>query len=214
MDADDPGAEQVDEHINEAIKYLRAILREHRKSAFFIDPSPTTFVTVAGEQTVSLPATFESLEGVDIRIDGFWYPAVEFDFADRHKFGENRPWNVMDDGRVNARYTLLGDKLFFQDPPDAIYSGRIWQTAGHVALTDDATTINLWTYEGMVVDQAAQFCLEDDELDASHLERSVARWEQKIKRLASRRDRSGHTTARDVTGATNNLRSNDRERIP
>ena len=213
MDADDPGATLLDENINGGIKYLRSILREHRPAGFLIEPTATTFVTVAGTHTVALPATFESLEGVDVQIGGIWYPAVEFMFADRHKWGQNKPWHLLEDGRVNARYSIVGDKLFFQDPPDAVYTGRIWFTAVHVDLTA-GDSANLWSYEDLVIDFAAQQCLEDDELDASHLERSVQKWETKIRRLAKRRDRSGHTAVRDVTSSTYNLRDRDRERVP
>lgn len=214
MDADDPGAELLDEHINAGIKYLRSILRECRPAGFFINPTPTAFVTVAGVQTIALPDDFEALEGVDVQIGGLWYPAIEFVFADRHKYGQNRPWSLTEDHRVNARYTLVGDKLFFQDPPDAVYNGQIYYTAVHADLDDGADTINLWGYENIVVDFAAQLCLEDDELDASHLERSVAKWEAKMRKNSRKRDRSGHTAQRDVTGSTANLRALDRERIP
>ncbi len=58
-------------------------------------------------------------------------------------------------------------------------------------------------------------CLDDDEEDTQHLDRSIARWEQKINRLAKRRNRSGARAARDVTGATANLDYHRRrERIP
>ncbi len=116
--------------------------------------------------------------------------------------------------RVAAFYTIAGEKLFFQDPPDAVYSGRIWFTAVHVDLADEEDPVNLWTYEDLVIDYAAQLCLEDDELDATHLEKSVAKWEAKIRRKAKRRDRSGHASVRDVTGATLNLRETDRGRVP
>lgn len=214
MDTDDPGAGQLDNHINEGIKYLRSILREHRPAGFFIQSVPHPFTTIAGEQTIDLPDNFEALDGVDVQIGGIWYPAVEFNFADRHKWGQNKPWSLMEDRRVNARYTIVGDELFFQDPPDAEYTGQLWYTPGHVNMDGTSEPINLWTYEGMVVDFAAQRCLEDDELDAAHLERSVAGWEAKIRRNARKRDRSGHATARDVTQSTLNLRDNDRERVP
>jgi hypothetical protein len=214
MDADDPGAQFVDEHINGGIKYLRSILLEHRPAGFYLEPTASPFTTIQGDHFVSLPQTLETLEGVDVQIGGVWYPAIEFNFADRHKYGQNRPWTVQDDGRVSALYTIAGEKLFFQDPPDAEYSGRIWYTAIHADLAANEDPAQLWTYEDIVIDYAAQLCLEDDELDATHLEKSVAKWEAKIRRKARRRDRSGHAAVRDVTGATLNLRVVDRGQVP
>lgn len=214
MQSDDPGATNITDYINEGCKYLRALLREHRPSGFYIGSTPYPFTTSQNTQTTSLPDDFESLEGVDIEVSGRIYPAIEFEFGDRHKLGIARPWTLMRDGRVNARYTVLGDKLFWQDPPDGTYSGQIWYTSVFTPLVDQDDDINLWGYEQLVIDFAAKMCMDDDELDTTHLAQTIVALETKISKLAKRRNRGGHRTIRDVTGATWNLRSPDRERIP
>lgn len=214
MDADDPGAENIVEYINDGIVLLRSILLEHRPSGFEIEPTPASWVTVAGVQTVDLPEGMDRLEGVDVQISGRWYPAIAFVFADRHKYGQSKPWTLTCDGKVSALYTVVGNKLFFQDPPDAVYNGRTYYVPEHEDLVDPDDPVELWKFKKLVIDYAAQMCLEDDELDASHLEKSVMKWEARIRKMARRRDRSGHTAVRDVTGATNNLRFGGRERLP
>ncbi len=214
MDAEDSGAAEIVAHINAGWRYVRETLLANRQAGLLIETTPSTFATVAGTQTTDLPATLEALEGVDLQIGGTWYPAVDFNFGDRHLWGQSRAWSVTEEGRINARFTILGDKIFWQDPPDAVYSGRFWYVAQFVDLAVDADTVDLRGHMAAVVDFAAQKCLEDDELDAGHLERSVQRWEAKVKATARRRARGSHGKARDVTGATANLRAMDRETIP
>lgn len=209
MEEDDPGAAELGVYVNEGCKYVRALLRQYRPSGYFVKSTSTAFVTVAGTPAVALPATLEALEGVDVQVGGRWYTAFEGSFADRNQYGQNKPWSVTEDGRINAWYTVQGDAIVFLDPPDAIYNGRFWMTEAYVDLVDGGS-INLWGYEQLAIDYAAQMCLDDDEIASAHLDKSIFRWEQKIAKLAKRRDRSGHRAARDVTGATANLRDSPR----
>lgn len=214
MDEDDPGCEDLDGAINSGCKYVRDILRRYRPAGFNIRKTPEPFTTVQGVQTVDLPDAIETLEGVDIQIDGRWYTAWEFDFADRNKLGEERAWSINDEGRLNAFYTILDTAIFFQDPPDGVYTGRFWLSEVHEDLDQASDEVQLWGYEQAAIDFAAMQCMENDDLDTSHLERGLQRWERKIEQLGKRRKRGGHGAARDVTGATANLRPRDRERIP
>lgn len=214
IESDDPAAELLVENINEAIRFVREILRRHRQAGFLVNSTPSTFTTTSGVQTVDLPTSMEGLAGVEVQIDGDWLPMDEFDFADRHRGGQSATWYVTEDGRVSARWCLVGDKLFFQDPPDAGYSGRFWYIPLFTDLASDDETVNLYDHNHVVVAYAAATCLDDDQLGADHLWAKVAAWEKKIERTASRRNRGSYGRVRDVTGATSNLGVRPRGPIP
>lgn len=116
---------------------------------FLLADDPTTMVTVAGQEWVTLPTGFLRFDD-DAEIGGIFIYDSEITGPDRWQELPRSSYNKMqnyyyaeDSGSVPAVYDLVDDKAYFRPVPDDVYQLRIW---GYFADTDctDGATANQW----------------------------------------------------------------------
>lgn len=189
---------ELDKKINNGVKYLWRELARYFPDDYLTSTTPSPFVTVANVQTVSLPTDFMKLVGVDFERDGVMVPAKgRFPFGDRNLNGRYSSW-VWSGDCVIVRYKVMGQKLFFQDAPNAVYNGQIWYIPHATALASGSDSVELFGYEQIAVLKAAIACLNKEESDISGLMAELQLEQKNLIETAPKRDIGEPGKTRDV----------------
>ena len=148
-------------------------------------------VLTTGQDSISLPADFYKLRGVDRLLDGAseWQTVQPFSFAernDRQGMVGLTAYAYQDSG---IRYRLQGSTVKFTPPDDCAGTYRVWYVPRMPVLTLDSDTfdgINGW--EEYVVVDAAIKCLLKEESSTTGLERQKAALLKRIQDMSVQRD--------------------------
>jgi hypothetical protein len=133
----------------------------------------TTFATVAGQDTYSLPAGMFKLRGVDLVLSpavGQFIPLDRFEWDERWKFSNGWSAGYTAAGQL-LNYTLVNKQLMLAPAPDSSYSIRVWfvPVFTPLALPADLTVDLENDWGDYIVLEAAIRALQKEESDVSAL---------------------------------------------
>jgi len=165
--------------------------------------SSFTFNTVAGTKTYALPAEsasggdFYKLLGIDVTLDvDNKITAEPFNFHNRNRYC----YDGWDQGRPIA-YRLVGDSIWFDPTPDAIYPVVVWYipcAAKLVTANQTFDGINGWERYPIVC--AAIRLLDKEGSDCSVLLAEKGSLSRRIEAMAQNRDAGEPEQVVDVRG--------------
>lgn len=158
---------------------------------YYISQMPQ-FTLSTGEDSVSLPADFYKLRGVDKLIGGsttVWTTVDAFSFAERNSrqnLGGMVGFNTNDSG---IRYRVQGSQVKFTPADDCAGTYRLWYVPRMPILTLDSDSfdgVNGWE-EYIIVDAAIK-CLQKEESSSAAFERQKAALIKRIEDASKSRD--------------------------
>jgi len=159
----------------------------------------TTLVVASGASSVSLPADFYKLRGVDRSISSNdWVAIPKFNFNNRN----NRNTNVsrLMSGQFNVAYRIVGNSLHLTPTDTAAGSYRLWYVPTYTKLVDSTDTVdgvNGWE-EYIIVDVAIKMLAKEDS-SVSHLMQQKQALIDRIESMAQNRDIDQPETISDVS---------------
>lgn len=182
-------------YVNESADELYDLLVAAYEDYF---TTSSTFTTVSGTETVTLPSDFYKLIGVDIQVDGVnWKSLLPFNVKERNTF-RNAP-TVLLPSVFDTRYWLKAGVLHLLPVPTSALAGKLWYVPQRTQLvnnTDAFDGVNGW--EAYIVQDCAAKCAAKEEGDPSPYIAQRARIEERIRRLSSHRDAGAVLTVTDV----------------
>lgn len=140
-------------------------------------------VTVAGTETVALPATFHRLLGVDWYTGGQYREMRPFQWADRNEY-QGLSWS---DG-ARPRYMLQGANLLLRPVPTSVETLRVWYVPTLTTVDASHALEGVHGWDEFVVLDVAIKCREACRMDAATLLVDRVRVEDRITAMAPRRD--------------------------
>lgn len=178
---------QIDTRINEAIRHVYGELLKVRGDEYF--SKDTTLVTVAGSDSVDLPADFlkVSPEGVH------WITGTSVNIL-LHAYSPNESqlqlagagWTYHPAG-ANIRYRIRGTKLRFVPTPTAAYNIKFNYLPVPPTLVDNSDTWEAYFgCDEAIVWLAAAYCLAKEESDTAFAMQQYDRCMQFIREQAPR----------------------------
>jgi hypothetical protein len=195
---------ELGDYVNASAQELYDVLVGAFQDYYLSLTSNTTLTS--GQDTISLPADFYKLRGIDRLLDGGseWQTVQPFSFAernDRQGMVGLTSYTYQDSG---IRYRLQGASIKLTPTDDCAGTYRVWYVPNMPALVADSDTfdgINGW--EDYVVVDAAIKCLMKEESSTTGLERQKSALLKRIQDMSVQRD-SG---APEVIVATGNRTS-------
>lgn len=181
--------DSLDAIINDACDELYDLLVEKYVDYF---KTSATFTTVSGTETVSTPATFYKLLGIDLTVGGIIHDLQPYSFANRNAYANSKAG-----GR--PRYSLEQTTIRLLPAPNGAWAGTIWFVPVRtklVASTDAFAIPGLW--EQFVYVAAAIPCVIKEESDPSALMAQKAELKRQIESIAIFRDPGAAPTVVDV----------------
>lgn len=177
-------------YVNKSISELYDLLVSSNSEYFL---SSSTTVVASGESTITLPADFYKLRGVDFYLGGRWTDLEQFNFNERNL---DSATNLIG---CHVKYRLQGAtiKLIPEDNVDGQY--RVWYTPLPTELSSDSDSfegINGW--EEYVVVDAAIKCLQKEESSTTDLEKAKAHLGKRVADMAAKRDSAKPKTITNV----------------
>lgn len=176
---------ELETQIQEAAAELwESIVQHFGEDYFFGEDSATT---AAGVRYITLPTDHYKTIAV------WWKPAGASTSVLLETFPEDEEFareSTPEWSQTNMpRYRERGDRIYFEPTPDAIYRPLI-QYVPVMPVIDSSTNpfpgVHGW--DEWIVTKVARWCLEKDEVDATHLERELTRQTERIMRAAPRRN--------------------------
>jgi hypothetical protein len=189
-------------YINGSIAELHDLLVASYGSDYFL--SSTTFSTVAGTESYSLPADFYKLMGVDVQVSGSeWASIRPFNFNERNR-NQELTWGVA--GGPNLRYRVMGSNIRLSPAPNSAVSVKVWYTPKATALSADADTLDdLNGFADYVIIDAAIKMLQKQDDDVTVLMAQKADLKRRIEIMAQNRDAGTSDSVSDVYAENNNF---------
>lgn len=182
------GGDELKDYINESYRELYDLLVSKNQDFFVKEPAGTLTIA-SGDSSVSLPADFYKLMGLDRDLGGGDYVEVRpFNFAERNV-------TVRGGARRGGRYArltrrIIGDKMHVRPEADAPGTYRIWYVPKVTVLSAEADTLaaTVTDWEEYVVVDCAIKCLLKEESDISALTKAKNDIIARIEVMAAQRD--------------------------
>lgn len=155
--------------------------------------------TVSGSNTISLPANFYKLRGLDYQVDGSkWADVPPFMFAERNTYG--RTSNRLR-GPRGISYRLVGQtiRLVPETGADGVY--RYWFIPRVTLMTADTDSPSgIYDFHEYIAVEAARMALAKEESDTTMVVAELAALEMRIQSLASNRNAAEPERISDTSG--------------
>jgi hypothetical protein len=188
---------ELDDLINSACQELYDILVSRFEDYYLEDP--VSFSISSPADTVTLPANFYKLRGVDLQnAGGQWAPLKPFMFEERNLL--QNPIIYTPTGLAQGMYRVRKNLLQILGTGDNPIQGRLWYIPAFTRLVNAADTfdgVNGW--ERYVVVTVAIAMKSKEESDTTTLEAEKARLFDRINNLANNRDEGNPQRVQDVT---------------
>lgn len=191
---------ELTSYVNASIAELYDILVSRFEDYYILD---TTATVANGADTITLPADFYKLKGLDYDVGGGQYETVRsFQFIER-----NETYDPGFGTFPRMRYRVLGPVLKLTPPDFAPGNYRIWYIPRFASLVNDTDTfdgINGWT-EYVIVDCAIKM-LNKEESDAGPFREQKQKLLDRIEAMATDRDAGEPQTIVDLSTVNFNQR--------
>lgn len=143
--------------------------------------------TVPSGNTISLPADFYKLVGIDTMFGSSWYPIRPFEMSERGRWVNANKLAYV--GLINIAYKIIKDSIVLYPEGSVVGQYRYWYIPRRTQLTSDASVldgINGW-HQYIIIDAAIK-CLQKEESDISALAAEKAGMIARIQSMAPARD--------------------------
>jgi hypothetical protein len=208
VDSDFVSDSEWTSYINGSLYELYDLLVDAFGTENYVSSSDST--TTGSADTLSLPADFYRLVGVDYLPNGASsnqgaITLRKFNFAERNRLGPNAGSAVVAAGWwTDVRYRVRGSSLWFTPYPPGGMVIRVWYIPKLSALTSESASFDgISGWLDYVVVDAARKAKEKEESDTRPLEREKEGLRQRIMVAASKRDPSEPATVSDVYATGN-----------
>lgn len=185
-------------NITRSYKELYDLLVSAYGSDYYVASSPFTITTDGVSKLFALPTDFYKLLGVDLSSDistSQFVTLKPFAFSERNKFN-SRGLGL----GSNIRYRLHGNKILFNQIPQAGLTVQIWYIPEPTNLTLDTDTLDgIAGWEEYVLVDSAIKALQKEESDTSDLRASKAQMYQRLVAMANDRDAGMPAVVSDVS---------------
>jgi len=190
--------DEITVYINESASELYDLIVSKYEDYFLV----STLASITTGNTITLPADFYKLRGVDYSLSGNWANIRKFNFNDRN----SREFinGVMNYGATDRRYRVVNNEIMIIPALQAIGQYQIWYVPRYIPLVlpTDVYTQGLDWEEYLVITSAIK-CLTKEESDTTALERAKINTTQRIYSMAGNRDSAEPETITNV----NNIRN-------
>jgi hypothetical protein len=171
--------------------------------------TPVTFTTDGTSDTYPLPdgtlysgaPAFYKLLGVDLKTQGgqTWQTLKPFNFSERNRYTP-QGLNGLNRNTI-LKYRLSGNNLWFNHPPSAGLTIRVWEIPQPSTLSLDTDTFDgISGWEEYVIIDAAIKALQKEESDVSVLLGQKQAMIVRIQAMAEQRDAGSPATVSDTMG--------------
>lgn len=154
----------------------------------------------AGTSTLTLPATFYKLRGVDLKLSTNDYAALsKFNFNERNRLNSANFLFGSNSTTAASRYRLMGNTINLEPSDNAAGTYKVWYTPAITLLSTDTDTVdgvNGWE-EYIIVDAAIK-CLSKEESSTTVMERRKEALTRRIQKMASERDSGSPDSVQNV----------------
>lgn len=187
---------ELNSYINNSIAELYDIIVEAYNSEYYV--TSTEITLSSGGESISLPADFYNLKGVDIKIDNQDYISLRpFNFNERNRYSELGVWDLA--GITNVRYRIVGDEIRFTPKADRNVTVRIWYVPLATKLVADGDTLDdINAFSEYVIVDAAIKMMQKEESDVTVLFAQKVALEKRIRDRAKIRDASSAPSISDI----------------
>lgn len=186
------------DYINQGMNELYDLLISAYEDYF---TTSTTLTINSGANTVSLPATFYKLRGLDYQVDSnTWRTLRWFQFNDRNVGSNRSSW-----GRDRS-YQIIGDTI--EVVPENVASGtyRLWYAPGPTQLSADGdsipTAMSKFGWDEYIALYAAERALVKEESDVQMILVAKEALRSRIMKMSANRQIDQSETVQDVQGVT------------
>lgn len=175
-------------YINASIQELYDILVSSFQDYYLNESGITTLNS--GQSTISLPADFYKLRGVDRQVDNSnWQTITPFSFTERNDRTNTATYVGYYSNDSGIRYRLQGSQIRLTPQDNCAGNYRLWYIPKVTLLSSNSDSfdgINGWE-EYVIVDCAIK-CLQKEESDVSVLLSQKQALIQRIRGMANNRD--------------------------
>lgn len=165
--------------------------------------STTTTLTVASGNTVSLPANFYKLRGLDYNNNGQYQGLREFGFAERNSTAPGGV-NFLYNQGTDRKYRIMGDNLMLLPETGSVGSYRLFYVPAATAMSADAdilpTSLSKFGWDEYIVLFAAERMLSKEESSITDIQSEKESIMRRIIKMASDRQADQSDTVQDVRG--------------
>jgi len=148
-----------------------------------------------GSGTISLPADFYKLRGLDKDVGGQWTAVYKFNFNDRNA----RPTGARNPQLRETYYRIVRQDLKLAPEATADGSYRLWYIPEFTALVAESDTVDVPAgFDEYIVIDAAIKCLVKEESSTAALDNAKAAMMKRIENMAANRDADQAESISDV----------------
>jgi hypothetical protein len=192
---------ELTNYVNASFAELYDILTSRFEDYFITEPAPQ-YVLTGTTNTISLPADFYKMRGLDYLANGTddWVEVKKFNFADRNK--RRTAISRLANGYPYREYRVLGSLITINPPQQAAGTYQLWYIPRFAPLVLDLDVLTgVLDFEEYIVVDAALKCVIKQEGDITALKLSKADLVKRISEMASNRDAGEPETIADASGS-------------